>query len=64
MHKYNILLMLKIIEVLDRLGKNQLFVGVRHILDVEDEDWVTREDVHRGLAALETRGLTYDLLVR
>jgi len=41
-----------------------LLVGVRHILDVEDPDWLLREDVHNGLAELESRGLAFDLLVR
>lgn len=50
--------------VLDRLSKNKLFVGVRHILDVEKVDWITTEAALRGLAALEKRGLTYDLLLR
>ena len=40
-------------------------VGLRHqVHDEPDPDWLTRADVHRGLAAVEKRGLSYDLLVR
>ncbi len=40
-------------------------VGLRHqVHDEPDPDWLTRPDVHRGLAAAAARGLTYDLLVR
>ncbi|KAJ8300186.1 hypothetical protein KUTeg_021705 [Tegillarca granosa] len=51
-------------EVLDDLQKNPLFKGLRHILDFEDENWLTREDVHKGFKVLEDRGLTFDLLLR
>jgi L-fuconolactonase len=40
-------------------------VGIRHqVHDEPDPDWLTRADVRRGLAAVQARGLTYDLLVR
>jgi L-fuconolactonase len=40
-------------------------VGVRHqVHDEADPDWLTRADVRRGLAAVQDRGLAYDLLVR
>ena len=40
-------------------------VGLRHqVHDEPDPDWLARADVHRGLAAVQARGLTYDLLVR
>ena len=40
-------------------------VGVRHqVHDEPDPDWLARADVHRGLAAVQDRGLRYDLLVR
>src|ERR1700722_6604591 len=40
-------------------------VGIRHqVHDEPDEDWLARPGVHRGLAAVESRGLSYDLLVR
>lgn len=40
-------------------------VGVRHqVHDVADPNWLRRDDVQRGLAAVEEAGLAYDLLVR
>src|ERR1700734_2861799 len=40
-------------------------VGIRHqVHDEPDPDWLARTDVRRGLAAVQARGLTYDLLVR
>ena len=40
-------------------------VGIRHqVHDEGDPEWLCREDVRRGLAAVMERGLTYDLLVR
>ncbi|MEU8301286.1 amidohydrolase family protein [Micromonospora sp. NPDC048909] len=40
-------------------------VGIRHqVHDESDPDWLGRDDVRRGLAAVQRRGLTYDLLVR
>jgi L-fuconolactonase len=40
-------------------------VGIRHqVHDEEDPRWLCREDVRRGLQAVQMRGLTYDLLVR
>lgn len=39
-------------------------MGVRHILDVEDQDWLLREDVHRGLRVLEEEDKVFDCLVR
>lgn len=42
-----------------------MLVGVRHqVHDEPDPRWLCRNDVRRGLAALRSRGLTYDLLVR
>lgn len=39
--------------------------GIRHqVHDETDENWLLRSDVRRGLAAVETAGLVYDLLVR
>nr|XP_022323194.1 uncharacterized protein LOC111124546 isoform X1 [Crassostrea virginica] len=54
----------KLQEVLDEMQKFPLFKGVRHILDMEEADWITREDVHAGLKVLEGRGISYDLLLR
>src|SRR5579859_8090240 len=40
-------------------------VGVRHqVEDEPDPGWLLREDVQRGLAALEAADLAYDLLVK
>ena len=40
-------------------------VGIRHqVHDEADPDWLLREDVRRGLAAVFAHDLTYDLLVR
>ncbi|XP_060083912.1 L-fucono-1,5-lactonase-like [Ylistrum balloti] len=51
-------------ETLTDLRKYHLFKGVRHILDMEDPTWITRDDVHKGLTVLEELGLTFDLLLR
>jgi len=37
------------------------FVGVRHLIDFEPDDFLTRPDVHAGLEILENHGLTFDL---
>lgn len=40
-------------------------VGIRHqVHDESDPDWLLREDVQRGLAAVFALGLSYDFLVR
>ncbi len=40
-------------------------VGIRHqVHDEPDPEWLLRADVRRGLAAIETADLTYDLSVR
>ncbi|HZX01468.1 amidohydrolase family protein [Kribbella sp.] len=40
-------------------------VGIRHqVHDEPDPDWLLRDDVRRGLAAVQHRGLVYDVLVR
>ena len=40
-------------------------VGIRHqVHDESDPEWLCRADVRQGLAAVQERGLTYDLLVR
>jgi L-fuconolactonase len=53
---------------LDRLRTlpgGQKLVGIRHqVHDEADPDWLLRADVQRGLAALFSRDLTYDFLVR
>lgn len=37
------------------------FVGIRQLIDFEDDDFLTRSEVHEGLAILEEKGLTFDL---
>jgi L-fuconolactonase len=40
-------------------------VGIRHqVHDEPDAEWLLRDDVYRGLRALQKAGLSYDLLVR
>ena len=40
-------------------------VGIRHqVHDEEDPEWLRRDDVRRGIAAVGEAGLAYDLLVR
>jgi L-fucono-1,5-lactonase len=40
-------------------------VGIRHqVHDEPDPEWLCRDDVRRGLAAVQARGLAYDILVR
>lgn len=49
-------------QLLDRPGE---LLGIRHqVHDEADPAWLLRDDVRRGLAAVQSRGLTYDLLVR
>lgn len=46
-------------------GLHGPLVGVRHIVEDEpDPEWLLRDDVQRGIAALGEAGLVYDLLVR
>jgi L-fuconolactonase len=50
--------------LLDGPGGDHL-VGIRHqVHDEDDPRWLCRDDVRRGLLAVEARGLTYDILVR
>ncbi|MFD7155530.1 amidohydrolase family protein [Kribbella sp. NPDC059898] len=49
-------------ELLDGPGR---LIGIRHqVHDEPDPDWLLRDDVRRGLAAVQRHGLVYDLLVR
>lgn len=51
--------------VLAELGESPSLVGVRHqVHDEPDPDWLLRDDVGRGLQAVQDAGLAYDLLVR
>jgi L-fuconolactonase len=51
-------------DVLGELADSRL-VGIRHqVHDEPDPEWLLRDDVGRGLRAVEEAGLAYDLLVR
>jgi L-fuconolactonase len=51
-------------ELMSRPDRRYL-VGVRHLVhDEPDAEWLLRDDVRRGLAALDKRGLVYDLLLK
>ena len=52
---------------LDRIRRDATVavVGVRHLVHIDpDPEWLLRDDVGRGLAALEREGLCVDLVVR
>jgi L-fuconolactonase len=55
-------------DTLNRLRASpggEKLVGIRHqVHDEPDPNWLLREDVRRGLAAVFARDLTYDFLVR
>lgn len=55
-------------EDLDALREDEggeWLVGIRHQAhDEPDPDWLCRDDVRRGLQAVQDRGLSFDLLVR
>jgi len=42
----------------------QRLVGIRHLVQDEPTDWLRRPDVRRGLRAVGSAGLRYDLLTR
>jgi len=46
------------------LQSSPLIVGVRHILDVEEENWLVRDDVLRGLEVVMEEDKVFDCLVR
>lgn len=53
------------LDALEAAPGGRWLVGIRHqVHDEEDAWWLCREDVRRGLQAVQARGLTYDLLVR
>ncbi|HEX7106029.1 MAG TPA: amidohydrolase family protein [Acidothermaceae bacterium] len=54
----------RVSEWLERPDADRL-VGFRHLVQSEqDDEWLLREDVRRGLAVVTRHGLTYDLLVK
>ncbi|HET9410887.1 MAG TPA: amidohydrolase family protein [Candidatus Dormibacteraeota bacterium] len=53
------------IEDLKAAPGGDKLVGIRHqVHDEADPEWLLREDVQRGIAAVGEAGLAYDLLVR
>jgi L-fuconolactonase len=56
-----------VVAQLDRLRESAsvAIVGVRHLAHIDpDPEWLLRDDVGRGLAALGREGLPFDLVVR
>jgi L-fuconolactonase len=53
------------IAAIRRGGNGGRLVGIRHLVhDEADPEWLLRDDVVHGLAAVAEAGLVYDLLVR
>ena len=50
-------------ERLEYFSENNLFKGVRHIVQAEKDDFILRKDFQNGISKLEKFGLTYDILV-
>ena len=48
---------------LEALAADPKFVGVRHVLQDEPDDYFLGDDFHRGLALLPSHSLRYDLLL-
>ncbi|MGJ8696017.1 MAG: amidohydrolase family protein [Verrucomicrobiaceae bacterium] len=48
---------------LEHFAPHPKFVGVRHVLQEEPDDYFLRDDFHRGLALLPALDLRYDLLL-
>ena len=47
--------------MLEQLSREQKFVGVRHLINVEpDPDWIMRSAVIEGLSVLMDHSLTFD----
>lgn len=53
----------KIQAELEAPAADPKFVGVRHVLQDEPDDYFLRDDFHRGLAVLPALDLRYDLLI-
>ncbi|HMJ40340.1 MAG TPA: amidohydrolase family protein, partial [Verrucomicrobiae bacterium] len=55
----------KTLAGLKRSEGGNFLVGIRHqVHDEPDPEWLLREDVQRGIAAVGEAGLVYDVLVR
>lgn len=53
----------KVEQDLESFSAHPKFVGVRHVLQDEPDDYFSRDDFHRGLALLPSHDLRYDLLL-
>lgn len=53
----------KVEENLEHFSDNPKFVGLRHVLQDEADEYFLRDDFHRGLAKLPARNLRYDILL-
>lgn len=52
-------------EILDRLCANPKLKGLRHVIQDEPDDaFILREDFNRGIAALQSTGLVYEILIK
>ena len=51
-------------EELEQLKSNRILKGLRHVIQAEpDENYILREDFNRGIAALSSTGLVFDVLI-
>ncbi len=57
------LFLLKLSKTVEEFKAKPLFVGCRHILPVETDDWLVREDVLKGLSVLQQNDVPFDLVV-
>jgi L-fuconolactonase len=48
---------------LDELLQHRLLKGLRHVLQAEPDDYMLNADFNRGISAMGTAGLVYDILV-
>lgn len=50
-------------ETLDELQRHPLFCGVRHIVELEEDNWLVRKEVFASLKELARRKIPYDMVV-
>ena len=53
----------KVEEDLEHFSDHPKFVGIRHVLQDEPDEYFLRNDFHRGLSKLPTHDLRYDILL-
>ena len=51
-------------EFLDELQTHPLFCGVRHIVELEKDEWLVQKAVLAGLKELARRNIPYDMPVK